>query len=799
MRKVTAGVVSLVLASGAGAAFGIAPATAAPPVTSQAKAVHASDELSNPLETKRRELREEALQEVIAGQAKPVTRNGSTVVKVGREAGARAAAAGSGRALKARGGQNQYVELAREKTDRIFVVLAEFGNERHKDYPDKDIDPVTPGPTTYEGPLRNKIPQPDRSKDNSTIWQANYNRQHFQDMYFGTGENSVASYYKKQSSGRYTVNGEVTDWVKVRYNEARYGRSNGFPCAGTVCSNTWELVRDAVNQWVADRRQAGMTTAAIKTELATFDQWDRYDHDSDGNFNEPDGYLDHFQIVHAGGDQADGDPHQGEDAIWSHRWYAFLNDQGRTGPATNRLGGTQVGDTGLWVGDYTIQPENGGLSVFAHEYGHDLGLPDHYDTAGGDNGVEWWNLMAQSRLNAPGEAIGTKPGDLSAWDKIQLGWLDYEIVPAGTKHTLVLGPHEFNSKRPQGVVVPLPDKKITTQLGAPASGSWQWFSGQGDDLNNTLTRSVTLGSGTSMLSLKARWNIEDCGPDACDYAFVEVDPGNGVFESVAGSNTNAKEQNGIDGTQATYTPATYDLSKYAGKTVKLRIRYQTDGAAQGNDPKLGWSGIFVDDVTLTSGGGTIFSDGAETAAGGWDAKGFTREQASVTEEFPHYYIASNRTYTSYDRWLKSGPYNFGFADRPDWVEHFSYQPGLLVSYWDTSESDNNTSQHPGSGLVLPVDAHSAPIYRIDGKPWRSRVQVYDATFSRKRAQSMTLHLAGRSSYVRGQNAVPTFDDRKSYWNAAIPQSSVKVPNAGVRMKVEKQQGTSLRLRIDSTK
>jgi immune inhibitor A len=407
--------------------------------------------------------------------------------------------------------------------------------------------------------------------------------------------------------------------------------------------------------------------------------------------------------------------------------------------------------------------------------------------------------MAQSRLNAPGEALGTRPGDLGAWDKLQLGWLDYEIVPAGTKRTLVLGPHEFNSKRAQGVVVPLPDKVITSQLGAPASGSWQWFSGQGDDLNNSLTHSVTLGSGTSTLSLKARWNIEDCGPDACDYAYVEVDPGTGVFESLPGSNTRATENNGIDGTQATYKAVTFDLSKYAGKTVTLRLRYQTDGAAQGNDSTLPWSGIFVDDLAVTSGGRTVLSDGAETTTGGWAAKGFTRQQATSTQAFPNFYIASNRTYTSYDRWLKSGPYNFGFPDRPDFVEHFSYQPGLLVNYWDTSESDNNTSQHPGSGLILPVDAHSAPIYRIDGKPWRSRVQVYDATFSRKRAQSMTLHLAGQPSYVRGQKAVPTFDDRKSYWNAAIPQSSVKVPNAGVRMKVLKQQGTSLKLRIDSTK
>ncbi len=52
----------------------------------------------------------------------------------------------------------------------------------------------------------------------------------------------------------------------------------------------------------------GRTDAQINADLKSFDQWDRYDFDGDGNFNEPDGYIDHFQIVHAGGDQADGDP-----------------------------------------------------------------------------------------------------------------------------------------------------------------------------------------------------------------------------------------------------------------------------------------------------------------------------------------------------------------------------------------------------------------------------------------------------------------------------------------------------------
>jgi immune inhibitor A len=171
-------------------------------------------------------------------------------------------------------------------------VLAEFGNQRDPTYPDQDTDPKTPGPTRFDGPLHNQIPAPDRTSDNKTIWEPAYDRAHFQSLYFGTGpnDNSVKKWYEKQSSGRYSVDGTVTDWVKVPYNEARYGRSNGFPCAGSICANSYDLIRDALN-----------------------------DYDHDGNFNEPDGYIDHFQIVHAGGDQADGDPYQGEDAIWSHR------------------------------------------------------------------------------------------------------------------------------------------------------------------------------------------------------------------------------------------------------------------------------------------------------------------------------------------------------------------------------------------------------------------------------------------------------------------------------------------------
>ncbi|ADB33728.1 M6 family metalloprotease domain protein [Kribbella flavida DSM 17836] len=781
MRKVSAGLFSLALAATIGlsaASSGSAAPPQQPAVT--ANDVSQSDELPSPLEDKRRELRQEALTKVLNGSAKAEKRGASTVVKLGKKT----ATAKGKRVTKAK--VDQYVELSREKTDRIFVVLAEFGNERHPSYPDQDTAPNVPGPTTFEGPLHNAIPAPDRSVDNSTVWQADYNRQHYQDMYFGTG-NSVKKYYEKQSSGRYSVAGTVTDWVKVQYNEARYGRSNGYPCASNVCNNTWALVRDAVNQWVADQKAAGRTTAQITAELKTFDQWDRYDFDGDGNFNESDGYLDHFQIVHSGGDQADGDPHQGEDAIWSHRWYVGLAG----GPANNPAGGAQLGDTGLWVGDYTIQPENGGISVFAHEYGHDLGLPDHYDTSGPpvENHVNWWTLMAQSRVGKPSDGgIGEQAADLGAWDKLQLGWLDYEIVRAGQNKTLELGPHEYNSAKAQGLVVTLPKKPVTRNLQPPAVGTKSWWSGEGDEFTHTMNRQVTLPAGPASLTFQANWDIEDCGTTACDYAYVEVNDGTG-YKPIAGSITKAAEGNGIDGKSNGWVPATFDLSAYAGKTIGLQFRYTTDN-------NTGGFGFHADAIKVTSGTTTVLESGAETSPEGWTLNGFSSVGSTLTTLHDNYYLASHINYISYDKHLRTGPYNFGFgAALPDKVEHFPYQDGLLIWYWDTSQRDNNTNVHPGEGLVLPVDSHPEPINRLDGQIWRPRVAGYDAPFGLEKADSFTLHVNGQPSYIRGQDGVRTFNDSRQYWFPEQPSAGVKVPNNKVNISVLERNGTTMKVRV----
>ncbi len=195
------------------------------------------------------------------------------------------------------------------------------------------------------------------------------------------------------------------------------------------------------------RRPRARPTRQIKTYLAQFDKVDRYDYDGDGVFNEPDGYIDHFQAIHAGEGEEAGGGAQGADAIWSHRWYAYSTDQGKTGPTFNKLGGVPLGDSGMWIGDYTTEPENGGLGVFAHEFGHDLGLPDLYDTAGGDNGTAFWTLMSGgSWLNRGTDSIGTTPGYMGPWEKLSLGWLDYKTVPFGQDMTVKLSQADLATK-----------------------------------------------------------------------------------------------------------------------------------------------------------------------------------------------------------------------------------------------------------------------------------------------------------------------------------------------------------------
>ncbi|MCX5412264.1 immune inhibitor A domain-containing protein [Streptomyces sp. NBC_00059] len=737
-------------------------------------------DLEGPFSKEQDAQRQAALEQVLAGDKKVTVKGGSKVVKLGK---------------------SKYVELGREKTDKIFTILVEFGDQVDDTTMfDPDGDGPKPPVKKYggtPGPLHNEIAEPDPAKDNSTAWQADYNQAHFQELYFGEGEgkDSLKTYYEKTSSGRYSVDGEVSDWVKVPYNEARYGSNY---CGSTNCANVWDTVRDGVNAWVADQKAKGRTPDEIKADLAQYDEWDRYDFDGDGNFNEPDGYIDHFQLVHAGEDESAGGGAQGTDALWAHRWYAYGTNAGATGPEGNKAGGAQIGDTGIWVGDYTAQPENGGLGVFAHEYAHDLGLPDLYDTSGGgENSVGFWSLMSAGSWLGTGEGqIGNLPGDMTAWDKLQLGWLDYASAKAATASTHKLGVAEYNTKDKQALVVELPEKAVTTTVTKPAEGSKQWWSDMGDDLSNTLTRSLDLtGKTSASLDLSGWYDIEA----DYDYLYTEVSENGGsswtALDGTADGKAiprDASDKPALTGVSGAYKKLSFPLDAYAGKKIDLRFRYQTDGGAGGK-------GFAADAVTVTADGAALLTDNAEGDDNGWTAKGFSRIGESFTNDYPQYYIAENRQYVSYDKTLEVGPYNFGFSTtRPDWVEHYSYQNGLMVWLWDTSQKDNNTSVHPGQGLILPVDSHAKPLKWTNGSLLRNKIQPFDAPFSWYPNKGFTLHNADVALKIKPSLGVPVFDDRKgTYWYEENPTGSVKVSDTNTRISIvnEPLSGSTITVKV----
>lgn len=407
-----------------------------------------------------------------------------------------------------------------------------------------------------------------------------------------------------------------------------------------------------------------------------------------------------MQAVHAGVGEETGGGLQGEDAIWSHRWYTFFGLIGVVGPSNGPLfGGFEIGDTDVWVGDYTIQPENGGLGVFAHEYAHDLGLPDAYDTAGGENGTGFWTIMSSGSYLGPGrEDIGSRPGGFNAWELFQLGWLSYDVAFAGETSTHRVNPLGSSDDTSQAVFVILPDVLTTLELADPPEGEFAWYSDSGDNIDHTMTSiPIVVPTDDPTLRMSLWYQIEL----DWDYAYVSVSTDGGAtwvnLEGNVTTNDNPNGQNfgnGITGSSGDWVAAEFGMSAYAGQTVQLQLRYWTDGAVV--EP-----GILADEITL----GSFFSGAEPGDEANWTLDGWRVTDGSEEVSSFNAYVAEVRQYLGYDHGLLTGPYNFSFVAKPDWVEHFPYQNGLLIWYWNDYYTDNNTSQHPGAGLILPVDSH----------------------------------------------------------------------------------------------
>ena len=209
----------------------------------------------------------------------------------------------------------------------------------------------------------------------TTYSQTNFNNMMNQNNYSGVG--SFKQYYLEVSYGQLTVNTTVIGWVEVPHNHDYYGPESRWA----------EFARDAV--YAAD-------------PLVDYSQFD----------NDGDGRVDGVAIYHQGqGQEITGDTSD----IWSHSFSL-------TG------GGYYVTLDGVQISDYTMQAEKqywsmAGIGVICHEFGHNLGAPDFYDTnyqtSGNQDGTGEWDIMGSGAYNGGGD----RPAHHNMWTKKFYGWV----------------------------------------------------------------------------------------------------------------------------------------------------------------------------------------------------------------------------------------------------------------------------------------------------------------------------------------------------------------------------------------
>jgi M6 family metalloprotease-like protein len=335
-------------------------------------------------------------------------------------------------------------QLTVPDTLKALVILVEFADTEGT-YPASIFEEMILG-TSYDPP-GNYATLPDGS------------------VVHGPTDRTLQNYFNEITYGGVSMTGTVVEWVKVDnpysyYCSAEYPYWWGF---GVYPRNVQGLVRDAV----LELDEAGFN-------FSEFDTVDPYDRDEDGDYFEPDGWVDNLFIVHTGsGAEWTGQ----EDVIWSHSWDMTVDDYGN--PVD------EVIVDGVQIMDYSMEPEYGGdptgpngevdepfpptVGVYAHEFGHVLGLPDEYDYGYESEGTGNWSVMAGGswsyypKLPSPyyWVFLGNSPPRPSAWGTYRIGFADpIPVPPEGLKNV---------------TIPPIENEPVIYKIDVPFSNGTEYF------------------------------------------------------------------------------------------------------------------------------------------------------------------------------------------------------------------------------------------------------------------------------------------------------------------------------------
>jgi M6 family metalloprotease-like protein len=222
---------------------------------------------------------------------------------------------------------------------------------------------------------------------------------------------AVPPYYHEVSFGKLTIQSDFFGWYKLPYPKAHYGKNckgiNDADCSGQ--DQSYLIANDVV-------------------PLAQ----------KDVNFSN----YDYYVFIHSGpGQETSADTND----VWSVTYMTNVWVRTNTKTLTKFNVVPEVEDHG------TVP--NG---VWCLEFGHNLGLPDLYNTGSGKTILGRWELMDKGSWN--GHPDGSSPAHMIAWDKIQLGFINGPMLATaypGVNSTFTVDPTEIASTNVHAIKIML--------------------------------------------------------------------------------------------------------------------------------------------------------------------------------------------------------------------------------------------------------------------------------------------------------------------------------------------------------
>ncbi len=227
------------------------------------------------------------------------------------------------------------------------------------------------------------------------------------------------AYYKQVNQEGYSANGHIGS-VKDYFSD----QSNG------IFVPSFDIYPVKIDGAMSDyaKKEGRLVKKAVDALLARFPDFDASKYDADG-----DGEIDAVGVMYAGTKSA-------ANSMGGFAYLLQYSNSINDGVGKLNAGNGKVFNRYFILPQMSSSSELAPIAQFVHEFGHTLGLSDHYcvyasscyydftDSAYQAPGVHAWDVMALGMYNydyMSGGRQGATPVGYSAFEKAFLGWISY--------------------------------------------------------------------------------------------------------------------------------------------------------------------------------------------------------------------------------------------------------------------------------------------------------------------------------------------------------------------------------------